>query len=100
MSASTAGCKPPELVISREHPLILLYGPGAADRTVKCWQHLPGDIKPYCVVTMDPPALDVQQRLEGWRRMLRVVQEHGIPIALQVCGYEPEWTTPVSVIET
>ena len=49
---------------------------------------------------MDPPAQDIPQRLEGWRRMLRVTQEHGIPIALQVCGDEAEWTTPLSVIET
>ena len=95
-----SGCKPPELVISREHPLIILYGPGSGQLTVKCWQNLPADIRPYCAVTMDPPALDVQQRLEGWRRMLRVVQPHHIPIVLQVAGDEVAWTTPLWVIET
>lgn len=94
------GCKPPELVISGEHPLIILYGPGTGERVVKCWQNLPADIRPYCVVTMDPTALDVDQRLEGWRRMLRVVQPHNIPIVLQVAGDEVEWTTPLPVIET
>ena len=64
-----AGCKPPELVISREHPLIILYGPGSGELTVKCWQNLPSNIKPYCAVTMDPSSLDIKERLEGWRRM-------------------------------
>ncbi len=94
------GCRPPELAISREHPLILLYGPGTGERTVRCWAHLPPDLKPYCVVTMDPPALDLEARLTGWRAMLRVVQAAGIPIALQVCGDEAEWTTPLPLIET
>ncbi len=94
------GCKPPELVISREHPLIILYGPGSAERTVKCWQSLPADIKPYCAVTMDPPGLELKGRLEGWRRMLKVLQPHNIPIVLQVAGDEPEWTTPLSMVET
>jgi hypothetical protein len=100
LSASPSGCKPPELLISREHPLIILYGPGAAERTVKCWQNLPAALKPYCVVTMDPPSLDIKERLEGWRRMLRVVQPHNIPIVLQVAGDEPEWTSPLWVVET
>src|SRR5271165_4560148 len=46
------GCKPPELVISAEHPLVILYGPGSGALTVKCWQHLPADIRPYCAITM------------------------------------------------
>ena len=100
VSATPPGCKPPALKISREHPLILLYGPGSAELTVKCWGHLPEDFKPCCVVTMDPPALDLRQRLEGWRRMLQIVQKQDIPIALQVCGDEAEWTTPLWVIET
>ncbi len=103
MSAASSvppGCKPPELVISAEHPLIILYGPGTADLTVKCWQNLPADIRPYCVMTMDPTALDINERLAGWRRMLQVVQQHHVPIALQVCGDEAEWTTPLWVIET
>ena len=29
--ATPAGCKPPELVISPEHPLIILYGPGTGE---------------------------------------------------------------------
>ena len=95
-----AGCKPPELVISREHPLIILYGPGSGELTVKCWQNLPLNIKPYCAVTMDPSSLDVKERLEGWRRMLRIVQPHNIPIILQVAGDEPEWTTPLAAVET
>ena len=94
------GCKPPELMISREHPLIILYGPGTGELIVKCWQNLQSDIRPYCAVTMDPPALDVQERLEGWRRMLRIVQPHNIPIVLQVAGDEAEWTTPMGAIET
>ena len=94
------GCRPPELSISREHPLIILYGPGTAERTVRCWRNLPADLKAYCVVTMDPPALDVAERLAAWRRLLRVVQPHGIPIVLQVAGDEAEWTTPLPVIET
>jgi hypothetical protein len=49
---------------------------------------------------MDPSSLDVKERLEGWRRMLRVVQPHNIPIVLQVAGDEPEWTTPLGVVET
>ncbi len=93
-------CKPPELNISREHPLIILYGPGSGERTVKCWANLPEKIKPYCAVTMDPSSLDVKERLEGWRRMLRIVQPHQIPIVLQVAGDEPEWTTPLAVVET
>src|SRR6266496_6683666 len=99
-SSIPPGCKPPELLISREHPLIILYGPGTGELTVKCWQNLPSDIKPYCAVTMDPTALDVKERLEGWRRMLRIVQPHNIPIVLQVAGDEVEWTTPLWVIET
>jgi hypothetical protein len=98
--AAPPGCKPPDLLISREHPLIILYGPGTAELTVKCWQNLPADIKPYCAVTMDPTALDVHERLESWRRMLRIVQLHRIPIVLQVAGDEVEWTTPLWVIET
>ncbi len=98
--ASPSGCKAPELVISPEHPLIILYGPGTGERTVKCWQHLPADIRPYCAVTMDPPSLDVKERLEGWRRMLRQVQPHNIPIVLQVAGDSAEWTTPLGVVET
>jgi hypothetical protein len=94
------GCKPPELVISREHPLIILYGPGSGELTVKCWQNLPVDIRPYCAITMDPPSLDINQRLEGWRRMLRVIQPHNIPIVLQIAGDEVVWTTPLWVIET
>jgi hypothetical protein len=94
------GCKPPELIISREHPLIILYGPGSGELIVKCWKNLQADIKPYCAVTMDPTSLDVKERLEGWRRMLRVVQPHNIPIVLQVAGDEPEWTTPLAVVET
>jgi len=97
--ASPPGCKPPELVISREHPLVILYGPGSGELIVKCWQNLPVDIRPYCAVTMDPPALDVNQRLEGWRKMLRAVQPHDIPIVLQVAGDEVEWTTPLWTIE-
>src|SRR5262245_29014594 len=62
------GCKPPELRISSEHPLIILYSPGTGERTVKCWQNLPSKIKPYCAVTMDPSSVDVKERLEGWRR--------------------------------
>lgn len=100
VSAVPPGCKPPELVISREHPLIILYGPGTGELTVKCWQNLQADIKPYCAVTMDPSSLNVRERLEGWRRMLRVVQPHNIPIVLQVAGDEVEWTTPLWVIET
>jgi hypothetical protein len=95
-----SGCKPPELVISNAHPLIILYGPGSGELTVKCWQSLPADIRPYCAVTMDPPSLDISQRLEGWRRMLGVVQSHDIPIVLQVAGDEVVWTTPLWVIET
>jgi hypothetical protein len=94
------GCQPPELVISREHPLIILYGPGSGELTVKCWQSLPADLRPYCAMTMDPPALDVGQRLEGWRRLLGVVQPHDIPIILQVAGDEVAWTTPLWAIET
>jgi hypothetical protein len=94
------GCKPPELRISREHPLIILYSPGTAERTVKCWQNLPSKIRPYCAVTMDPSAVDVKERLEGWRRMLRVVQPYNIPIVLQIAGDEAEWTTPLGVVET
>ena len=94
------GCKPPELVISREHPLIILYGPGSGELTVKCWQNLPADLRPYCVLTLDPPALDINQRLEGWRKNLREVQRHNIPIVLQVAGDEVAWTTPLRVIET
>src|SRR5437868_13044299 len=82
LAAAPAGSRPPELIINREHPLIILYGPGTAELTVKCWQHLPADIKPYCVVTMDPAALDVAQRMESWRRMLDIVQPQRIPIAL------------------
>ncbi len=93
-----AGCKPPELVISREHPLIILYGPGSGELTVKCWQNLPSNIKPYCAVTMDPSSLDIKERLESWRRMLKIVQPHNIPIVLQVAGDEPEWTTPLGVV--
>ena len=78
---------------------MILYGPGTAELTVKCWQHLPADIRPYCVVTMDPPALDLKQRLEGWSRMLREVQPHNIPIVLQVAGDEAEWTTPLAGVE-
>ncbi len=98
--AVPSGCKPPELVISREHPLIILYGPGSGEMIVKCWQSLQADIKPCCAVTMDPPALDLKERLEGWRRMLRVVQPRNIPIVLQVAGDELEWTTPLWAIET
>jgi hypothetical protein len=94
------GCKPPELKVSREHPLIILYSPGTGERTVKCWQNLPSKIKPYCAVTMDPSSLDVKERLEAWRRNLRVVQPHNIPIVLQVAGDEAEWTTPLGVVET
>ncbi len=94
------GCKPPELTISREHPLIILYGPGSAELTVKCWRNLQADIKPFCVVTMDPTALDVSDRLESWRRMLQIVEKEGIPIALQVAGDSAEWTTPLWAIET
>ena len=94
------GGKPPELVVSREHPLIILYGPGSGELTVKCWQNLPADIRPYCAITMDPPALDVNQRIEGWRTMLRVIQPHDIPIVLQVAGDEVVWTTPLWAIET
>ena len=67
---------------------------------MKCWQHLPADIRPYCAVTMDPGSLDVKERLEIWRRMLRDVQPHNIPIVLQVAGDETEWTTPVAAVET
>jgi len=94
------GCRPPELVISPEHPLIILYGPGTAELAVKCWGNLPADLKPYCALTMDPPALDLGQRLEGWRRALRVVQPHNIPIVVQVAGDEVEWTTPLWAIES
>ncbi len=99
-AAVPPGCQPPELVISREHPLIILYGPGTGELTVKCWQNLPADIKPYCTVTMDPSSLDVKERLEGWRRNLKAVQPHDIPIVLQVAGDEVEWTTPLAIIET
>ncbi|MBI3853482.1 MAG: hypothetical protein HY298_24810 [Verrucomicrobia bacterium] len=100
LAAVPPGCKPPELLISREHPLIILYGPGTGELTVKCWGNLPADIKPYCAVTMDPPGLEIKGRLEGWRKMLRVVQPHNIPIVLQVAGDEVEWTTPLWVVET
>ena len=100
LSGIPAGCKPPELVISPEHPLIILYGPGTGERTVKCWQHLPADIRPYCAVTMDPFALDLKQRLDGWRHELRHVQPQHIPIVLQVAGDDPAWTTPLSAVET
>jgi hypothetical protein len=94
------GCKPPELIISREHPLVILYGLGDAARAVKCWGNLQADIRPYCVLTMDPPSLDIPERLAGWRRMLAVMQQHQVPIALQVAGDEANWTTPLWVIET
>jgi PAS domain-containing protein len=94
------GCKAPELLISRDHPLIILYSPGSAERTVKCWEHLPASLRSYCVVTMDPPALDLGERLAGWRRMLKTVQAHDVPIVLQVAGDEPEWTTPLAGIES
>lgn len=100
VSAVPPGCRPPEIQISAQHPLVILYSPGSGERTVKCWQHLPADLKPYCVVTMDPPSLDVQERLAGWRKMLAEIQPHNIPIALQVAGDEAEWTTPLVVIET
>lgn len=100
LSAVPPGCKPPQLVISPEHPLVILYGPGTGELTVKCWQHLPADIRPYCAVTMDPGSLDVKERLEIWRRMLRDVQPYNIPIVLQVAGDEVEWTTPVAAVET
>jgi hypothetical protein len=100
MATVPPGCKPPELVISPEHPLVILYGPGSGELTVKCWQHLPADIRPYCAVTMDPASLDLQERLDIWRRMLRDVQPHNIPIILQVAGDEPEWTTPLAGVET
>src|ERR1039457_5269962 len=84
VSAVPPGCKPPELMISPEHPLVILYGPGSGELTVKSWQHLPAEIRPYCAVTMDPGSLDLKERLEIWRRMLREVQPHNIPIVLQV----------------
>ncbi|MBU6400886.1 MAG: hypothetical protein KGS61_11250, partial [Verrucomicrobia bacterium] len=99
MWSTPPGCKPPELRISREHPLIILYGPGSGERTVACWAHLPADLRPYCAVTMDPPALDLHERLAGWRRMLGVVQPHHIPVILQVAGDEAEWTTPLWAVE-
>jgi len=91
------GCKPPELKITREHPLVILYGPGTAELTVKCWRNLPADIKPYCVVTMDPVSPKPKECMEGWRRMLRVVQAHKIPICLQV--WSPG-STPLWLVET
>ena len=99
LSAVPEGCQPPELIISRQHPLVILYGPGTAELTVKCWQHLPGDIRPYCAVTMDPASLDLKERLDSWSRSLREVQRHNIPIILQVAGDEPEWTTPLAGVE-
>src|SRR3974390_2311440 len=69
MATVPPGCKPPELVISPEHPLVILYGPGSGELTVKCWQHLPADIRPYCAVTMDPASLNLKERLDIWRRM-------------------------------
>jgi hypothetical protein len=48
---------------------------------------------------MDPPALDLAERMAGWRRMLAVVQAQNIPIVLQVAGDEPEWTTPLGSVE-
>lgn len=67
-SAVPLGCKPPELVISPDHPLVILYGPGSGELTAKCWPHVPADLRPYCVVTMDPGSLDLKERLEIWRR--------------------------------
>ena len=96
-AAVPQGCRPPELVINREHPLIILYGPGTAELTVKCWRNLPADIKPYCVVTVDPVSPKPRECMEGWRRMLRVVQKHNIPIALQV--WSPG-STPLWLVET
>jgi hypothetical protein len=94
------GCKPPELVITREHPLIILYGAGPAELIVKQWEDMQPDIRPYCVVSLLPSSLDIRERLELWRRSLRVLQKHRIPIVLDVCGDEAWWTTPLWVIET
>ncbi len=99
LCAVPEGCRPPELVISPQHPLVILYGPGTAELTVKCWQHLPMDLRPYCVVTMDPASLDLKERLDSWSRSLREIQRHNIPIVLQVAGDEPEWTTPLAGVE-
>ena len=64
-SSIPPGCKPPELLISREHPLIILYGPGTGELTVKCWQNLPADFKPYCAVTMDPHGARCERATRG-----------------------------------
>ena len=70
--------KPPELSVSTDHPLIILFAD--AEHLVENWKAVPDELKPYVVFRTEVlPS-------ENFRPLLRTAQENRIPVLIQTSG--------------
>ena len=77
---SRAETKKRELVISREHPLIILFSHSTPEHIVLNWESLPEDIKPYIVFRVE------KNPIEDLLAVCDKAEDKEIPILVQVAG--------------
>jgi len=105
--------KPPETIITPEHPLIILqtsprFGdsddePARGDRLEEAAKHgrevarvwretVPEDIKPFCQLQIEIRTHDHEGRYQTYRRLLDETEEPGVPTSLQITDPHDEYT--------
>ncbi len=104
-SALPADAKPPRLKISREHPLIIWQGSNTdgvevnVKNIINDWNHLPEDLRPYCIFQIECRYLDQEHRYERFVAILEQLQAAGVPTCLQVFDPHPEYAFPLKYVE-
>ncbi|MFH1741190.1 MAG: hypothetical protein ABIH23_19480 [bacterium] len=96
--------KPLRITISREHPLIIFQGRvirhSEPALIINDWkQHVPDDLKPYCVFEIEVRDLDLERRYSTYIAVLDRLQEANIPVCLQVIDPHPEYALPLRFVE-
>ncbi|MGC8897760.1 MAG: glycoside hydrolase family 98 domain-containing protein [Bacteroidota bacterium] len=73
-----ASPRPPELLISADHPLLLLQS--SSQHLVESWKSLPEELKPYTTFRIEEISKEQTQEI------LEVAQNNQIPVIFQVSG--------------
>jgi len=73
-----ASPRPPELSITADHPLIILFGD--SQHLVENWKSLPDEMKPYTIFRIEEISKEQTQRI------LQTAQNNQIPIIFQTSG--------------
>lgn len=99
----------PKLVvdISPDHPLLLFRVPDAGDAgagdyaqiVTDLWTLLPADLKPYSVLWIDAPGVDMATRHVYYREVLGPLQTAGVPVALTMADGNPRRIYPLDFAE-